>query len=48
MSKYSIEPLDFAKLKTVSIHSRGGKVRTEDFAAVYEKGSGIEIGRAHV
>ena len=42
MSKYSFEPLDFAKLKTVPIHTRGGKVRTEDFARVYEKGSGIE------
>ena len=42
MSKYSYEPLDFAKLKTVSIHARGGKVRTVDFARVYEKGSGLE------
>ncbi len=42
MSKYSIEPLDFAKLKTVSLYSRGGKVRTEDFAQPYQKGSGVE------
>lgn len=32
MSRYSHSPLDFAGLKTVSIHDRGGKVRVEHFA----------------
>ncbi|MBK9169198.1 MAG: hypothetical protein IPM24_17295 [Bryobacterales bacterium] len=42
MSKYGIEPVDFADLKTVSLFDRGGKVRVEDFARVYEKGSGLD------
>ena len=27
MTKYQSKPLDFSKLKTVSLHGRGGKVR---------------------
>ncbi|MCU1325236.1 MAG: hypothetical protein JWN34_606, partial [Bryobacterales bacterium] len=38
---YSIAPLDLTGLKTVSLHERGGRVCVPDFAAVYEKGSGI-------
>jgi hypothetical protein len=41
VSKYNLEPLDFDKLKTVSIHERGGKVKTADFARPYAKGSGV-------
>ncbi len=41
MSKYSIQPLDFGGLKTVSIHERGGKVRLEHFAKTYTKGDGV-------
>lgn len=41
MSKYRVSPLDLSGLKTIPIASRGGKVRTEDFAAVYQKGSGL-------
>jgi hypothetical protein len=41
LSKYQIAPLDLRKLRTISIHGRGGKVRAEDFAAVYSKGSGF-------
>jgi hypothetical protein len=41
MSRYSQKPLAFDKLKTVPIAVRGGKVRVEHFAQVYEKGSGI-------
>lgn len=41
MSRYSEKPLSFAGLKTVPIDARGGKVRVEDFARVYEKGGGI-------
>ena len=33
MSKYAKQPLDFAGLKTVSLHERGGKVKVADFAA---------------
>lgn len=39
---YSIGPTDLTGLKTVSLYERGGKVRVADFAAVYQKGSGIE------
>ena len=38
MSKYAHEPLDLGGLRTISIHDRGGKVRTLDFARVYEGG----------
>ena len=41
MTKYSVQPLDFSGLKTVSIYDRGGKVRLEHFAKPYAKGSGI-------
>ena len=32
MSRYDVEPLEFAGLRTVSLAARGGKVRVEDFA----------------
>jgi len=41
MSKYKVQPIEFAGLKTVSLAARGGKVRVEDFASPYNKGSGI-------
>jgi len=41
MSKYDIKPIDFAGLKTVPLEERGGKVRAEDFAAPYAKGTGV-------
>lgn len=41
MSLYKEKPMDFAGLKTVPIAARGGKVRTADFAAPYESGTGI-------
>jgi len=41
MSQYSKSPLDFAGLKTIGLKERGGKVNTEQFAAAYQKGSGI-------
>lgn len=41
MSKYLIDPLDFSGLRTVSIHDRGGKVSTGDFARRFVKGEGI-------
>jgi hypothetical protein len=41
MSKYKIQPIDFAGLKTIPLAARGGKVRVEDFAGPYQKGSGI-------
>lgn len=41
MSRYAQKPLDFAELKTVPLAARGGKVRAADFAAPYEKGSGL-------
>jgi hypothetical protein len=41
MSKYEKSPLDFSKLKTVSLEERGGKVKTPDFAYPYQKGAGI-------
>ena len=41
MSKYTIQPIDFTGLKTIPLASRGGKVRVEDFAVPYPKGSGI-------
>ncbi len=41
MSRYPVEPLSFDGLRTISIHDRGGKVRTADFARVYTKGSGV-------
>jgi hypothetical protein len=41
MTKYSKSPIDFTRLNTVPLRERGGKVRTADFARVYQKGSGI-------
>src|SRR4051812_31972895 len=41
VSKYRVQPLDLSGLKTVPIASRGGKVRTADFARGYQKGSGV-------
>src|SRR5712691_1855968 len=41
MSKYDLQPIDFTRLKTVPLAARGGKVRVEDFAAPYAKGSGV-------
>ena len=41
MSRYAKGPLDFSGLKTVSLSARGGKVKEEDFATPYEKGSGL-------
>ena len=41
MSRYSIQPIDLTGLKTVSIHQRGGKVRTEHFARPYNHGDGV-------
>ena len=38
MSRYAQQPLDFAKLKTVGLEERGGKVKVADFAAAYEIG----------
>src|SRR5215831_15540597 len=40
MSRYAKAPLDFARLHTISLKSRGGKVKTSDFASIYRKGSG--------
>jgi hypothetical protein len=41
MSRYSKRPLNFEGLRTVSLHERGGKVKTADFARIYQKGTGI-------
>ena len=41
MSKYAKAPLDLARLKTVGLKERGGKVNVADFASVYRAGSGI-------
>ena len=38
MTKYQSKPLNFAKLKTVSLHGRGGKVRVDHFARTADKG----------
>ncbi|MGH9722621.1 MAG: hypothetical protein ACRD8O_20615 [Bryobacteraceae bacterium] len=40
-SRYTVGPLDFSALKTVPLESRGGKVRAEDFATPYQRGSGV-------
>ena len=40
MSRYSVYPINVAGLKTVSIHDRGGKVRTDHFARPYTPGEG--------
>lgn len=41
MSKYSKRPLQFGGLKTIGLRERGGKVKTADFAHVYQKGTGV-------
>lgn len=41
MSRYADKPLSFDGLKTVPIAERGGKVRVEQFARPFEKGSGV-------
>ena len=41
MSKYPVHPIDLSGLKTIPLQARGGKVRTADFAAVYQKGAGV-------
>jgi hypothetical protein len=41
VSRYSQKPIDLSGLKTVSIHDRGGKVRTEHFAHAYKSGDGL-------
>lgn len=38
MSKYVQKPLDLSALHTIPIHTRGGKVRVEDFARPYSGG----------
>jgi hypothetical protein len=42
VSKYKEQPFDFSDLRTIPIQARGGKVHVEDFATVYEKGSGVK------
>jgi hypothetical protein len=41
VSKYSVDPIDFSKLKTIPIGERGGKVRVSDFARAYPAGAGV-------
>src|SRR5438045_3769247 len=41
MSNYLIQPIDLSGLRTVSLKDRGGKVRMDDFANPYAKGSGV-------
>ena len=41
MTKYDKLPLDFDQLRTVGLQSRGGKVKTADFAFAYERGAGV-------
>jgi hypothetical protein len=41
MSNYPIQPIDLSGLRTVSLKDRGGKVRMDDFASPYAKGSGV-------
>jgi len=41
VSRYSKHPISLCSLKTVPLKARGGKVRVEDFAVPYEKGSGL-------
>jgi hypothetical protein len=42
MSRYRKLPLDLARLKTIGLNERGGKVRVTDFARPYEKGSTVD------
>jgi hypothetical protein len=41
MSRYRVRPLDFAKLNTIGLAERGGKVKRADFAQAYRAGSGV-------
>lgn len=41
MSIYDAQPIDLTGLKTVSLKARGGKVRQQDFARVYDPKSGV-------
>jgi hypothetical protein len=41
VSKYPQGPLDFSGVRTIPLTERGGKVRVEQFAKIYEKGSGV-------
>jgi hypothetical protein len=41
MSRYRVRPLDFAKLNTIGLAERGGKVKRADFARPYQAGSGV-------
>jgi hypothetical protein len=41
MSRYSEQPLSFARLKTVPLQERGGKVRVQHFARPYRQGAGV-------
>jgi hypothetical protein len=41
MSRYPVQPMDLTRLRTVSLHERGGKVRASDFARPYSPGAGI-------
>ncbi len=40
-SKYTLPPMDFGKLKTISLHERGGKVTTALFARPHTAGGGV-------
>jgi hypothetical protein len=41
VSRYPFTPLDFAGLKTVSLHARGGKVQAAQFARPHRKGANL-------
>jgi hypothetical protein len=41
MSRYPLRPIDLANLKTVPLAARGGKVRMQNFARPYVRGSGV-------
>jgi hypothetical protein len=42
MSRYAKRPLDLSGLATVGLRERGGKVKANDFASPYAKGSGLD------
>jgi hypothetical protein len=42
MTKYTKLPLDFDQLRTVGLQQRGGKVKTADFASLYQRGDGVK------
>jgi hypothetical protein len=41
VSRYRQQPMDFAKLKTIGLAERGGKVKRVDFASAYRAGTGL-------